>query len=250
MLYREPFLGGGSLFLALEPSKAKLNDLNPLLIDMYRAVRDDPESVHRQLVTLANSHSSTFFYKTRGLFNRSEASVLKAAQFIYLNRSCFNGVFRVNRKSEFNVPWGKKERVLIPTAGNLKRLASLLSPAKLSDGDYTDVLAAAGPDDFVYLDPPYPPISRTSFFRHYTSLRFSLEDHQKVAEWANRISKRGAAVMISNADTEAVRNMFPGWYLTSLNRPRYVTANKSNVRRAAELIITNYQVRGNGRGRS
>ena len=242
--YIEPFFGGGSLFFALTPMGARLNDANTLLMDMYRSIQDDPAAVHDELVKLAKRHGEPFYYKVRSSFNLEGISHKKAAQFIYLNRACFNGVFRVNKKSEFNVPWGKKTHIIIPNLTNLERASRLFSACELLDWDFADALSDVGQRDFVYLDPPYLPLDQTAFFRHYTWPRFSLDDHEKLATCAQLIRERGANVMVSNRDLPIVRTMFRDWFFTEVSVPRFATADKANVRRAAELIITSYPVGG------
>ena len=234
--YVEPCLGGGSLFFALGPPVSRLNDLSPFLVHMYRHIRDDPESVHQELVCLAEQHAEDFYYRVRDSFNRAEPSIGKSAQFIYLNRSCYNGVLRVNQKSEFNVSWGKKGTILIPTLADLRHICEVLANSELSQGDYAPVLLDVGRGDFVYLDPPYPPVSQTAKFRQYTARTFSLDDHRNLGNWARQAADRGAHVMISNADTLAIRVMYEGWHLTKVWSPRHVTSKKSRVRRTPELM--------------
>lgn len=240
--YIEPFFGGGSLFFATAPTEARIGDANHLMIEMYQYLVDDPSAVHSHLLSLAEMHDERFYYEVRSSFNRKSASHKKAAQLIYLNRSCFNGVFRVNQQSEFNVPWGKKQQILIPTQDYLKRAAELLGRSEMSHGDFSGLLEDVGEGDMVYLDPPYVPIDRTAHFRHYTSPRFSLDDHERLANWARKIADNGAHVMVSNSDLPVVRSMFCGWHFTSLSISRHVTSKKTDVRRFQELIITSYPV--------
>lgn len=236
----EPFLGGGSLFMALQPDRARLNDLSHHLMAMYRSVRDEPAVVHQHLLSFAERHGESFYYSLRSEFNDSSPSPRKAAQLIYLNRACYNGVFRVNRQSRFNVPWGKKQIVHIPTSENLQRLGASLTRAELWCGDFRHTLTGVGAGDFVYLDPPYPPTSATAFFRHYTAIRFSMDDQRRLAVYAHTLAERGAAVMVSNADMDEIRDLFHGWNVTRVDQARSVTSTKDDVKRAGELVITSY----------
>jgi DNA adenine methylase len=159
--YIEPFIGGGSLFFATSPANARISDANRLIIEMYRFLLDDPLAVHSHLLKLAERHNEDFYYEVRSSFNAKRASYKRAAQLIYMNRSCFNGVFRVNQKSKFNVPWGKKQQILIPTLEYLIRVADLLRKTEIILGDFAGSLKDVGQGDMVYLDPPYVPIDRT-----------------------------------------------------------------------------------------
>lgn len=240
--YIEPFFGGGSLFFAISPESARLNDANLLLMDMYRFIRDDPGVVHHELIKLAKKHGESFYYKVRSEINHASPSHKKAAQMIYLNRSCFNGVFRVNKKSEFNVPWGKKSEIIIPSRVTLENTAHKFSACNLLSGDFSEALQDIQPQDFVYLDPPYLPLDQTAFFRHFTWPRFELDDHKRLAVCAQRIREQGARVMVSNPDLPIVRSIFNNWHFTEVSLPRSAAARKTNVRRAAELIITSYDM--------
>lgn len=240
--YIEPFFGGGSLFFGIAPFAARISDANKLIMGMYQFLLDDPSVVHAHLLNLAERHDEAFYYEVRSSFNTARRGHKKAAQLIYLNRSCFNGVFRVNRKSEFNVPSGKKLQILIPTLDYLIGIAEVLARSEVLVGDFAFSLEDVGNGDVVYLDPPYVPIDQTAFFRHYTSPKFSLDDHQRVAAWSNKMAAKGAHVIVSNSDLPIVRAMFSGWHFTTISTSRNVTAKKASVRRLPELIITNYHV--------
>jgi DNA adenine methylase len=156
--YIEPFLGGGSMFFALCPPKAILSDMNYHLIHCYKTLRDHPERVHSFLKTFIEQDSEEFFYKVREEYNRSCFTVKQAARFIYLNRTCFNGIFRVNEENKFNVPYGKKENPLLPTLVELKAISKSLKEAKLRMCSYGKALRAAQKEAFIYLDPPLPTV--------------------------------------------------------------------------------------------
>ena len=236
--YIEPFLGAGSLFFALTPQQAVLGDANSHLVSCYRAVRDHAAQVAAGLRRHAAAHSEDHYYRVRALYNRSPASPARAAQFIYLNQACYNGVFRVNTKGQFNVPCGSREPNL-PASDDLERVARHLRPAKLVVGDFATTLASAQRGDFVYLDPPYPPLNGTAYFAHYTMDRFGDEDQERLATLVRQLDERGCAVMVSNADRKSVRALYAGFAIRRLSVTRYVTCKKKR-HRVREVVITNY----------
>lgn len=166
-LYREPFFGAGALFFALQPKKAFLSDLNEQLIQCYRYVRDNPTGVSRYLQGHLAKASENYYYDIRDRYNRFSFSAAQAARFIFLNKTCFNGIFRVNREGKFNVPYGWKEPPHIPTCSKLKDISSVLQRSKLDALSYEKVLGNVSARDFFYLDPPYPPLNGTSNFSRY-----------------------------------------------------------------------------------
>lgn len=236
-------LAGGALFFALGPHRAHLSDCISELVSCFVAVRDRPDLVFRYLRQHLCKTSEKYYYEIRGVYNRSGPSIAQAARFIYLNRAGFNGIYRVNRKGQYNVPYGHKEPPPAPSRNDLLLASTLLQNALLSDCSYEDALSAGAPmsGDFVYLDPPYPPLNRTSNFTHYTAARFSWEDQERVACLAYEARRRGAFVMVSNADTKSVRELYKGWHQHSLPIVRWIAAN-GRRHRVAELVITNYVV--------
>ena len=237
--YVEPFLGAGSLFFALAPAKAILGDANAHLVSCYRHIRDSAASVASQLRHHAVAHDVDHYYRVRGLYNRAGASQARAAHFIYLNHACFNGVFRVNESGEFNVPVGSKEEPNFPTAGELARVARALKQAKLVVGDFETTLDLAKKGDFVYLDPPYPPVNGTAYFTHYTKDRFAEDDQKRVAKLVRELDKRGCDVMVTNAGRHTIKNLYKGFSFNRLTVTRWITCNKKK-HRVHEVVITNY----------
>jgi DNA adenine methylase len=242
--YREPFVGAGSLFFALRPQIAHLSDLNAHLINCYTQVRDRPIEVAAMLARHDSHNCSDYYYEQRAEYNQdAETSPAQAARFIYLNRTCFNGIFRVNKNGDFNVPYGRKERPLLPTAKELQAVSDALAGADLRVADFREGMESAKRGDFVYLDPPYPPLNGTSYFTHYTAERFSDEDQRALAAAARDLDRRGCRFLISNADVDLVRDLYQGFHLHELQVTRYITC--SQVRhRVSELVITNYLPEG------
>lgn len=208
--YYEPFLGAGSLFFHLKPRKAILSDNNEDLIGCYRAVKKNPDLISRYLNQHLEKSCEEYYYKMRRKYNNSKPSISKAALFIYLNKTCFNGIWRVNKKEEFNVPYGFKEPPYLPPKEDLRKASLSLSNAKLLHKDYREAVKDAKKGDFVYFDPPYPPLNGTSYFTHYTKERFTKEDHVKLALLAKKLTKRDCYVLISNADIPFIRSLYDG----------------------------------------
>ncbi len=237
--YREPFLGGGSLFFALRPRAAILSDANKHLIKCYEFVRDQPELVARYLRFHALKNTMAYYYRVREEYNNAEFSAAQAARFIYLNKTCFNGIFRVNSKGKFNVPYGRKESPAIPTDNDLISIAAILKNASLKASSFEKALDNASKGDFIYLDPPYPPLNGTAYFTHYTIDRFSVQDQTKLADCVNELDRGRCLFMISNADTPLIRRLYQKYELVSLPVIRYLTC-KSIRHKVKELVITNY----------
>lgn len=239
--YHEPFVGAASLFLALQPKRAVLSDANEHLIECYKWIRKSPALVASYLQGHLSRNSEKYYYKVRDLYNRSPSSAAQAARFIYLNKACFNGIFRVNMKGSFNVPYGHKEPPLIPSQESLEGISTLLKRSSLQARPFESALSDVEKGEFVYLDPPYPPLNGTSYFTHYTADRFGDADQTRLADAVAELSDRGALFMMSNADTPLIRRIYSNYYFVELSVVRYVSC-KAVKHRASELIITNYRV--------
>lgn len=237
--YVEPFLGAASVFLALAPASALLADANPHLIACYRAVRNNPRAVGRALATLKQERGKRHYYAVRTAYNNGGTAATQAARFIYLNRTCFNGIFRVNRQGQFNVPQGDKSKPTFPSSKDLIAYSRLLKKAQLRTGSFDVLLRSATKTWFVYLDPPYPPLNGTSFFTHYTKDRFGVADQERLSRTVHRLHARGARFMMTNADTPAIRALYRAFRLSPVNAKRSVSC-KNVKTRVRELIITNY----------
>jgi DNA adenine methylase len=239
LLYVEPFLGGGSLFFRVQPKKAVLADLNPDLIQAYRQLRANAELVSRYLVTHERSDCEEYYYAIRHRYNSSAWTSAQSARFIYLNRTCFNGIYRVNERGAFNVPYGHKANPVFPTASQLNSVGRLLSSATLRCQCFRKTLAETPRDAFVYIDPPYPPLNGTAYFTHYTADRFSQKDQEALASLAFKLDRRGIRFLMSNADIPLTRTLYRRFRCLPLNVTRYITC-RSEKHKVAELVIRNY----------
>lgn len=238
--YKEPFVGAGALFFALQPRFAILSDANDHLINCYQHVRDAPELVFIYLRKHAAKTCKYYYYQVRHRYNHAASfTIAQAARFIYLNSTCFNGIFRVNKEGEFNVPYGWKEPPNLPTLEHLKRISTALKYTTLFNGSFEVAIDNPSNSDFFYLDPPYPPLNGTSFFTHYTANRFSEEHQRRLAELVRRINERGAKFMVTNADTSIIRRLYKPFDVKKLSVTRYITC-KAKKHCVSELVITNY----------
>lgn len=248
-VYREPFLGAGCLFFALHPERAYLSDANEHLVRCFEQVRDSPELVHAYLCRHVRKTCESYYYEVRDRYNSARFSAAQAARFIYLNKTCFNGLFRVNVNGNFNVPYGWKEPPAIPSKEELNRASKVLHGADLRILSFEDALENTSTGDFVYLDPPYPPLNGTSFFTHYTPTRFGPSDHELLAKAVYQLNRKGCLFMMTNADLPSVRELYKGFTIFALPVIRYVSC-KNIRRRVGELVITNYQGRSVPQSRS
>lgn len=243
--YIEPFLGGGAVFYFLRPARAILGDSNPELIEAYQVVRDQLEA----LMALLDQHAPyvrdrAYYYRLRATDPTRLSPVQRAARFIYLNRTCYNGLYRVNRRGQFNVPFGRYSRP--PTLydpENLRQVSALLQGADLRCTDFEETMAMAGPGDFVYLDPPYDPLSATANFTGYTRESFGRTEQERLAAAVRAAAGRGALVLLNNSDTPFVRMLYgeeSGFRVATVLGLRTINSNPMKRNGVTELVITNY----------
>ena len=239
--YLEPFIGGGALFFSLTPSRAILSDVNTALIETYRAVRDQVDEVLVRLERLASGHCKENFYETRARYNREELeSVDRAATFLYLNKTCFNGLHRVNRRGEFNVPFGRYKNPRILDVARLRAASRLLGGAELKNAPFEHVLETARPGDFVYFDPPYVPMSDTANFTNYAQNGFGPEDQARLRDVYRQLDRRGCHLMLSNSDVPEVRKLYQGFSIDIVSAPRAISCDARNRKAVHEVVVTNY----------
>ncbi|MCU1393492.1 MAG: adenine methylase [Ilumatobacteraceae bacterium] len=237
--YFEPFLGAGSLYFRLGPRRAVLGDQNRDLVDCFTRVAERPDLVWRHLRVLMQQQSREEYTTLRAEFNSTEASNRRAALFIYLNKTSFNGIWRVSRTGKYNVPFGGKPKPGFPDGRQLRLCADALATAQLLHGDFEKTLVTASQGDFVYLDPPYLPLSATSFFNHYTLGRFDTADHERVAEAAANLASNNVRVMITEGDSPLVRKWYSDFVINEIAVRRFVSSGSDKVL-AKELVITSY----------
>jgi len=240
--YFEPFLGGGALFFDVQPSQAVIADLNPELVDCFTAVRDRLDRVIGHLE--GHIYEKGHFYAVRDLEPDDLSLAERAARTIYLNRTGFNGLYRVNSKGRFNVPFGRYTNPLICDHENLQACSEALQGTDVVQGHFAEVLAKAKAGDFVYLDPPYVPVSRTSNFTHYVAGGFGPDDQNRLAQELVGLDSRGARFVLSNADTPEVRAMYlelgiPKLRIEQVLASRAVNSRSSGRGKVPELLVHN-----------
>jgi len=233
--YFEPFVGGASVFLCLQPRRAVLCDRNAWLVETYRAVRDHAGEVARELSALRNTRED--FLRIRALDPRALPPPRRAAHLVYLNKTCFRGLFRVNRAGRFNVPYGGYQRRYFDPA-NLSRFAASLAGVDLRCGDFECGLEGITARDFAYLDPPYHKLGGYSDFNRYTDQPFVEADHARLANVCRALDRRSVRWAVTQSDTALVRRLFAGFRVRRIRARREINLASSR-RDIVELLITN-----------
>jgi len=246
--YAEPFAGGAALFFALADDRSRtferavLADRNEDLIACYRAVRDDVEKL---IVALgAFKHDEDEFYRVREQDPTQLDDVARAARLIFLNRTCFNGLWRVNRSGKFNVPFGRYANPRIVDPEGLRAAARALGRAELVTADFATVTASLGAGDFVYFDPPYVPLTKTSSFTAYAEGGFGPADQERLATELAVLRDRGVAAMLSNADTPVTRALYEQFSVQLATAARSINSKGASRGHVGELIVTSWGAAG------
>jgi DNA adenine methylase len=234
--YWEPFMGSAATFFELRPRTAVLSDLNEELVICFQQVAANPEAVMAQLDEMPNTRE--YFEHVRTQKEEDLSDLDRAVRVIYLNKTGFRGLWRVNRRGRFNVPYGAYARPYY-NREVLLRASAALAGAEIRCCDFVDPLAEASPGDWVYLDPPYVPLGGYSDFKRYTSSQFHAEDHRRLAAAMRAASDRGVYLLLTNADTPLVREIYKDFGMARLPTRRDINLNAS-ARASADLIITNY----------
>ncbi|NKC13452.1 MAG: Dam family site-specific DNA-(adenine-N6)-methyltransferase [Gammaproteobacteria bacterium] len=247
--YHEPFMGGGALYFRLArmgsiSSGAHLSDINPNLIDAYVGIRDDIEGVLTALKGHERRHGEDYFYAVRASSPRRPSS--KAARIIYLNRTCFNGLYRENSKGQFNAPFGRYSNPLIRDEKNLRAVSKTLQCATIGTRTFLDTLDGISPNDLVYFDPPYIPVSRTACFTSYSKNKFGLAQQRQLAEVFTSLATKGVRVIASNSFTGLTCSLYESHYIYSVQATRRVNSRPDRRGPVAEALITNFRVAGLG----
>ena len=245
--YYEPFVGGGALLFELQPKKAVINDYNSELMNVFECIKDEEKfsNLCNELNHHEANHSEEYYYKIRDIDrNKSKynkmADYKKAARTIYLNKACFNGLYRVNSKNEFNVPFGKKNKVNTYDGPNLGIIHCLLNffDIQLMSGDFEDAKKKKKKGDFVYFDPPYD--SDTYTFNSYTEDGFGKDQQKRLSDVFKELDKRGCYVMLSNHNTSLIKELYKDYNIHVIEAKRNINANGKKRGKVEEVIITNY----------
>ncbi len=244
--YCEPFIGGGAMLFHLQPKTAYVNDINSDLILVYNVIKNDVESLINTLSEFKNE--SEFFYSVRD-WDRSKkkydslTDVERAARIVYLNKTCFNGLYRVNNAGEFNSPFGSYKNPNIVNAPVLRAVSSYFNTAdvRLTSTDYYEMLKDIPKGTFVYLDPPYDPISDTSNFTGYSKGGFSREEQIRLRDCCDELTKRGIKFMLSNSSTDFIRDLYSDYNIQIVQAKRAINSNASKRGNVDEVVVRNYE---------
>ncbi|MEO1209190.1 MAG: DNA adenine methylase [Cyanobacteria bacterium J06638_20] len=237
--YYEPFLGGGAIFFHLLPHRACLMDINPELVNVYRQVRDNVEGVIELLQHHKLHHEKDYYYQVRSRLDGTPAE--RAARLIYLNRTCFNGLYRENSRGHFNVPMGRYKNPQICHTDLLRAVSSALKNTDIEKRSFETLLdQITKPNDFVYFDPPYYPLSATSKFTSYNRDAFTEADHIRLRDVFATLARRGVPVMLSNSDCPFVRELYNGFNIHTISAIRAINANTQRRGKITEVLVTSY----------
>lgn len=242
--YHEPFVGGGAVFFHLFPqlqqneSQAYLSDSNEELINLYQVIAENVE----ELICITKQHvyEKEYYYKIRALDPRSLTKLQRASRILYLNKTCFNGLYRVNRSGQFNVSFGDYTDPIIVDEGALRRAREGFQYAKLFYGDFETVLDNAQQGDFIYLDPPYVPVSGTANFTGYTKGSFGRLDQERLKYVYDNLVAMGCYVALSNSDSEFIRKMYSEYNIVTVHAARAINSDASKRGKVKELLILSY----------
>lgn len=250
--YYEPFVGGGAVFLAIQNKKTTINDFNASLINTYKVVRDDVEALIQLLKIHEEHNSSDYYYELRS-WDRSDlinekSNVELAARFIYLNKTGFNGLYRVNKKNQINVPYGKYKHPAIVNAEVLRAVSQYLesSNTEIMNGDFAAAVATAKKGDFVYFDPPYAPVvDDKSSFVSYTLNGFNDDDQRRLYATFKALDERGVYVMLSNSSVEFIHDLYADYQETTqiVHANRAINSNAKGRGKVDEVLVMNYDYR-------
>ncbi len=238
--YYEPFIGSAAVFLHLQPESATLSDRNERLIELYQTIQQDVEGVIEALQPHKNE--SDYYYRIRAQDPETLTAVQRTARLIFLNKTCYNGLYRENRSGEFNVPFGRYHNPTICDKKRLRTFSALLQGVTLLAADFADVVADAQPGDFVYFDPPYVPLTKTSNFTEYDQHGFDETAHHRLAATIDRLTGNGVRVMLSNSSADLAYELYDNgrYSLHEISARRNINSNVNGRGPVKELLILNY----------
>ncbi|MCM3033670.1 DNA adenine methylase [Niallia sp. MER 6] len=245
--YYEPFIGAGAVLFDLQPKKALINDINSELINTYKVIRDDVDNLLEELKKHINEQD--YFYEIRDLDRTPKykdlSDVEKAARIIYLNKTCFNGLFRVNSQGQFNVPFGKYKNPQIVNEIVLRAVNHYLSNNEVTilNGDYETAVANATKGDFVYFDPPYDPVSDTSSFTGYSLDGFNRDAQIRLRDVFVELDKRGCKVLLSNSATDFIKDIYSDFNIEIVSASRNINSVASKRGKIDEVLVMNYELK-------
>lgn len=244
LTYCEPFIGGGAFLFYLQPKKAIINDYNAELINVYRVIRDNVDELVENLKLHKNE--AEYFYQIRSIdreplfFNLTD--IEKASRIIYLNKTCFNGLYRVNNAGEFNAPFGRYKNPNIINEPILRAVSRYLNSNNIEilNGDYANALERIPVNSFVYLDPPYHPISETANFTGYIQGGWSEKDQIRLKNACDELTNRGIKFLLSNSSADFIKELYGEYFVNTVKAARYINSDADKRGQIDELLIKNY----------
>ena len=249
--YLEPFVGGGAVFFELfskgilNDKKIYLFDINSELINTYYVIKSDPKKLIDKLENFAKNHTKEFYYKVREWDRKDNFNdldpVTKAARFIYLNKTCFNGLYRVNKKGYFNTPIGSYKNPNICDTQTILANSFALKNTIIQNSSFENVIKFAKKGDLVYLDPPYYPLNKTSNFTSYSEFEFLEDKQQKLFDIFYQLDKKGCLVVQSNSDTNFIKNLYANYDIQIVNANRFINSKSSGRGKISEVVIRNFE---------
>ncbi len=242
--YFEPFVGGGAVAFHVmkhyKPQEVYLSDINEELTNCLNVIRNNVEELINDLIKLRKIHTKENYLKIRAEDPRLLSNLTRATRFIYLNKTCFNGLYRVNSKGEFNVPMGRYKNPSIVNERELREISQLLKNATIQTASFHETIKEAKKGDFVYFDPPYYPLNKTSSFTTYTKDKFLEKEQEHLAKVFKELDKKGCKVMLSNSDTNFVKDLYKDYNISMVKATRMINSNATKRGKINEVVITNY----------
>lgn len=247
--YYEPFVGGGAVFFYLKPESGHINDINEVLINTYKIIKTKPHDLIELLRDLEDKFHKTkdenkkeFYYDIREKFNDiKKPNLQKSAYLIFLNKTCFNGMYRENSKGGFNVPFGQYKNPTILNESNILEVSKLLKHIEITNTSFEECLENAEKGDFIYFDPPYYPLNKTSSFTTYSKDNFLEKEQEKLASLFKKLDKKGCYVMLSNSNTEFIEKLYKGYNIKKIHANRMINSVSSKRGKILEIVVRNYE---------
>ena len=247
--FYEPFIGGGAVLFSRQPDKAVINDLNPELINVYFTIKNEPKALIEKLKEHRDNSSEEYFYSIRALDRDKEVfenmmNVERAARIIYLNKTCYNGLFRVNSSGEFNSPWGRYKNPNITNETTINALHTYFNKANITIkcGDYREALKGIRKGAFIYFDPPYMPISSSASFTGYTAGGFGEQEQIALKEQCDALNEKGIKFLVSNSSCPFIEELYKDYIVEHVNAKRAINANPQKRGEIKEVLIRNYEL--------
>jgi len=242
--YFEPFVGGGAvafyILKVLKPKEVMLSDINEELINIYKVIKNNVEELMTLLKEYKKNHSKEEYYRIRAQNPEELSAIENAARSVYINKTCFNGLYRVNSKGQFNVPIGSYKNPAICSEKDLREIAKLLKNVQIKVMSFEKILDYAKEGDFIYFDPPYYPLKKGKNFTTYTKENFLEREQEQLAKVFRELDKKGCKLMLSNSDTEFIKNLYKGFNIGIVRAKRMINCDATKRGKINEVVITNY----------